>query len=41
MFSDFRKKTTFYQVAKEFAAGIVEKPKTKEKQPGGKFHIEN
>jgi hypothetical protein len=27
------KKTTLYQVAKEVAAGIVEKPKTKKKQP--------
>jgi hypothetical protein len=32
MFSDFCRKTALYKVAKEFAAGIVEKPKTKKKQ---------
>jgi len=32
IFLDFCKKTTLYHVAKEFAAGIVEKPK-KKKQP--------
>jgi hypothetical protein len=33
IFSNFCEKTTLYQVAKEFAAGIVEKPNTKKKQP--------
>jgi hypothetical protein len=37
MFSDFCRKTALYKVAKEFAAGIVEKPKTKKKQPWWKI----